>query len=194
MRACDRPGAAAAAAGGVRSAKPNRPAAAAAARRRPAGGIAAPLFLLPRRLDPALDELPGAALALVDQGLAEEEDGEIRIARSYRQTEAGDERLRVGTVDAFQGKEFDVVFLSIVRANDVIVSAQKEGDERERLLNGKYGHLRLANRLNVAMSRQRKLLVAVGDQRMAEGPESEEGVPALTAFLKLCREEMAHGR
>ena len=132
--------------------------------------------------------------ALVDQGLAEEEDGEIRIARSYRQTEAGDERLRVGTVDAFQGKEFDVVFLSIVRANDVIVSAQKEGDERERLLNGKYGHLRLANRLNVAMSRQRKLLVAVGDQRMAEGPESEEGVPALTAFLKLCREEMANGR
>jgi hypothetical protein len=132
--------------------------------------------------------------ALADQGLAEEEDGEIRIARSYRQTEAGDERLRVGTVDAFQGKEFDVVFLSIVRANDVVVSDQKEGDERERLLNGKYGHLRLANRLNVAMSRQRKLLVAVGDQRMAEGPESEEGVPALTAFLKLCREEMAHGR
>lgn len=132
--------------------------------------------------------------ALVDQGLAEEDDGEIRITRSYRQTEAGDERLRVGTVDAFQGKEFDVVFLSIVRANDVVVSDQKEGDERERLLNGKYGHLRLANRLNVAMSRQRKLLVAVGDQRMAEGPESEEGVPALTAFLKLCREEMAHGR
>jgi len=132
--------------------------------------------------------------AFVDQGLAEEEDGEIRIARSYRQTESGDERLRVGTVDAFQGKEFDVVFLSIVRANDVVVSDQKEGDERERLLNGKYGHLRLANRLNVAMSRQRKLLVAVGDKGMAEGPESEEAVPALTAFLKLCREEMANGR
>jgi hypothetical protein len=132
--------------------------------------------------------------ALVDQGLAEEEDGEIRIARSYRQTESGDERLRVGTVDGFQGKEFDVVFLSIVRANDAVVSDQKEGNERERLLNGKYGHLRLANRLNVAMSRQRKLLIAVGDKRMAEGPESEEAVPALTAFLKLCREELASGR
>jgi hypothetical protein len=132
--------------------------------------------------------------ALVDQGLAEEEDGEIRIARSYRQTESGDERLRVGTVDGFQGKEFDVVFLSIVRANDAVVSNQKEGNERERLLNGKYGHLRLANRLNVAMSRQRKLLIAVGDKRMAEGPESEEAVPALTAFLKLCREELANGR
>ena len=132
--------------------------------------------------------------ALVDEGLAEEDDGEIRISRSYRQTESGDERLRVGTVDAFQGKEFDVVFLSIVRANDVVVSDQKEGDERERLLNGKYGHLRLANRLNVAMSRQRKLLVAVGDKRMAEDHVSEEAVPALTAFLKLCREEMANGR
>ena len=132
--------------------------------------------------------------SLVDQGLAEEEDGEIRIARSYRQTESGDERLRVGTVDAFQGKEFDVVFLSIVRANDAVVSDQKEGDERERLLNGKFGHLRLANRMNVAMSRQRKLLVAVGDKRMAEGPESEEAVPALAEFLKLCRKEMANGR
>lgn len=132
--------------------------------------------------------------AFVDQGLAEEEDGEIRIARSYRQTESGDERLRVGTVDAFQGKEFDVVFLSIVRANDAVVSDQKEGNERERLLNGKYGHLRLANRLNVAMSRQRKLLVAVGDKRMAEGAESEEAVPALAQFRKLCREEMVNGR
>lgn len=131
--------------------------------------------------------------SLADEGLAEEEDGEIRIARSYRQTESGDERLRVGTVDAFQGKEFDVVFLSVVRANDVVIPDQKEGEDRERLLNSKYGHLRLANRLNVAMSRQRKLLVAVGDKRMAEGSEPEEGVPALAAFLKLCREEMAHG-
>jgi hypothetical protein len=132
--------------------------------------------------------------ALVDQGLAEEEDGEIQISRSYRQTESGDERLRVGTVDGFQGKEFDVVFLSIVRANDVVVPDQKEEKERERLLNGKYGHLRLANRLNVAMSRQRKLLVAVGDKRMVEGSLSEEAVPALTAFLKLCRKEHANGR
>lgn len=131
--------------------------------------------------------------AFLDHGLAVEEDGEIRIARPYRQTQAGDERLRVGTVDAFQGKEFDVVFLSIVRANDAVVPDHKEGVERERLLNGKYGHLRLANRLNVAMSRQRKLLIAVGDQRMAQGPESEEAVPALSAFQKLCKEEMANG-
>jgi len=132
--------------------------------------------------------------AMTNEGLAEEEDGEIRIARSYRQTESGDERLRVGTVDAFQGKEFDVVFLSIVRANDVVIPDQKRGEERERFLNSKYGHLRLANRMNVAMSRQRRLLVAVGAKYMAEGPEAEEGIPALAAFLMLCKEQMEHGR
>ena len=131
--------------------------------------------------------------ALADEGLAEKEEGEIRIARTYRRTESGEERLRVGTVDAFQGKEFDVVFLSIVRANAIMVPEQKEGQDRERFLNRKYGHLRLENRLNVAMSRQRKLLVAVGDKRMADSRESEEGVPALAAFLRLCREEVRHG-
>lgn len=132
--------------------------------------------------------------ALVVEGVAaeEEEDGGIQITRTYRLTESGDERLRVGTVDSFQGKEFDVVFLSIVRANDSLVSNQKEESERERLLNRKYGHLRVSNRLNVAMSRQRKLLIAVGDKRMAEGSESAEAVPALTAFLALCREGAAN--
>jgi superfamily I DNA and/or RNA helicase len=42
-----------------------------------------------------------------------------KIAEPYRIIETGknkgDERLRIGTVDAFQGKEFDVVFVSLVR-------------------------------------------------------------------------------
>ena len=42
--------------------------------------------------------------ALVNQGIAEEEDGDIKIMKDYRQTSLGEERLRVGTVDAFQGK------------------------------------------------------------------------------------------
>ena len=132
--------------------------------------------------------------SFVDQGLADQDEGEFRIARQYRQTDSGDERLRVGTVDAFQGKEFDLVFLSIVRANDKVVSDQIDGLERDRLLTGKYGHLRLANRLNVAMSRQRKLLVAVGERGMAEGGEAEEAIPALAEFLKLCRKEASNVR
>ena len=127
--------------------------------------------------------------ALVNQGIAEEEDGDIKIMKDYRQTSLGEERLRVGTVDAFQGKEFDVVLLSIVRSNDRQISSSLSADLREKYLNAKYGHLRLSNRMNVAMSRQRKLLIAVGDQRMAQGAEAEEAVPSLAAFLTLCSRE-----
>lgn len=126
---------------------------------------------------------------MVSHGLAEEDDGEIRIAKAYRQTAAGEERLRVGTVDAFQGKEFDVVLLSVVRSNDKKISPALGAEDREKYWNSKYGHLRLSNRLNVAMSRQRKLLIAVGDQGMADSGEALMAVPGLAAFLALCRRE-----
>ena len=122
-----------------------------------------------------------------DVGLTEREDGELRISRQFRETNSGEERLRVGTVDAFQGKEFDVVLLSVVRSNQRGIPSGLSAEERDPLLNAKYGHLRLANRMNVAMSRQRMLLIAVGDSHMASGKEAEEAVPALTAFLVLCR-------
>lgn len=53
-------------------------------------------------------------------------------------------------------------------------------------LTRKFGHLRLPNRMNVAMSRQKKLLVVVGCRSMIEAPGLGNGVSALTAFLKLC--------
>jgi len=62
------------------------------------------------------------------------------------------ERIRVGTVDAFQGKEFDVVFLSMTRSNDLPITDN-------RSLRRKFGHLMLENRLCVAMSRQQRLLI-----------------------------------
>lgn len=125
-------------------------------------------------------------------GLTEREDGELRITRQFRETVSGEERLRVGTVDAFQGKEFDVVLLSVVRSNQRVIPSHLSAEEKDPLLNAKYGHLRLANRMNVAMSRQRKLLIAVGDSHMASGKEAEEAVPALAAFLALCRGDQ-HG-
>ena len=53
-------------------------------------------------------------------GLAEKlHDGSFRVADAWRETRGLDghlkERIRVGTVDAFQGKEFDIVFLSMTR-------------------------------------------------------------------------------
>ena len=110
-------------------------------------------------------------------------------------------RLHVGTVDAFQGKEFDVVVLSVVRCNTLPLAASSlsegctpdETEQRrsaqERVWSRKYGHLRTANRLNVAMSRQRRLLIAVGDRAMFEGEAAREAVPEMCALLDFCDAE-----
>ncbi len=107
-------------------------------------------------------------------------------------TYSQEERLRVGSVDAFQGKEFDVVLLSSVRTYKAARPTQGGGPEsREVQLNRQFGFLRLPNRMNVAMSRQRQMLICVGDANLATNSDAEEAVPALAAFHKLCGGE--HG-
>ncbi|WLH81777.1 AAA domain-containing protein [Pseudomonas sp. FP2335] len=98
-----------------------------------------------------------------------------------------DKRLRIGTVDSFQGMEFDVVFLSTVRT--VPQSWKPATDDREKQAQLLFGHLCLYNRLNVSMSRQKKLLVVVGDPRLLEGDLAAEFIPGLVDFHKLCREQ-----
>ncbi|RKH44291.1 AAA family ATPase [Corallococcus sicarius] len=124
--------------------------------------------------------------ALVTQGIAEQTGSEgWRIAERWQRTDdhRGQrvERLRVGTVDAFQGKEFDVVFLSVTRSNEL----PGETDDQQRR---KYGHLLLDNRLCVAMSRQHRLLVSVGDKEFIRAAEP---LLPLREFLTLC--EGPHG-
>lgn len=108
-----------------------------------------------------------------------------RVRDQWARTPDGRKRLRVGTVDSFQGKEFDVVLLSLTRSNRIAVT--DEATRRRR-----YGFLLLENRLCVAMSRQRCLLILVGDMDMAQGEEAQQSIPALAAFAKLC-EEGVHG-
>lgn len=126
---------------------------------------------------------------LEKNGFAErDENGQPAIAAAYRQTRDSvsgklKERLRVGTVDAFQGKEFDVVLLSMVRSNDLPVT------EDLKSLRRKYGHLMLENRLCVGMSRQQRLLIVCGDAGMLEGEKAQEAVPGLIAFNRLCSEK-----
>src|SRR5262249_35764109 len=108
-----------------------------------------------------VDELVTAMQA---EGLVEQrEGGERIIATAYRERSdtrgRRGERLRVGTVDAFQGKEFDVVLLSMTRSNSIVPNG-------EHAVRSKWGHLALENRLCVAMSRQRCLLIVVGDSEM----------------------------
>ncbi|MBW8455861.1 MAG: AAA family ATPase [Pseudomonas sp.] len=103
-------------------------------------------------------------------------------------SESMEERLRVGSVDAFQGKEFDVVLLSCVRTYTPAKPLHNADDnaEREKQLNRQFGFLRLPNRMNVAMSRQRQMLICVGDAALATAPEASEAIPALAAFHQMC--------
>lgn len=98
-----------------------------------------------------------------------------------------DKKLRVGTVDSFQGMEFDVVFLSMVRT--MPQNWRPEDDDREKQARGLFGHLCLYNRLNVSMSRQKKLLVVVGDAGSLQNQLAADFVPGLVDFLHLCRSE-----
>jgi hypothetical protein len=103
-------------------------------------------------------------------------------------------RLRVGTVDAFQGMEFDVVLLSVTRSSQV---PRPLGGPAEAVR--RYGHLLSDSRMCVAMSRQRRLLIAVGDAAMAErsatpqmpGNPGRSVAEGIVAFREFC--EGVHG-
>ncbi len=120
------------------------------------------------------------------------------IRKQLRNIADDDKKLRVGTVDSFQGMEFDVVFLSMVRTmpsresieackRRVISKGETWTDTKEAQFC--FGHLCLYNRLNVSMSRQKKLLVVVGDAGALQNQLAEDFVPGLVDFLQLCRHE-----
>ncbi len=93
--------------------------------------------------------------------------------RRLEQELKGYANLEIGTVDSFQGKEFDVVFLSSVRTH------YTEG----------FGFLKDSPRLCVALSRQKRALIVVGDREKFETPEAKDKVSGLFEFLQLCKKE-----
>ncbi|WP_316739088.1 AAA domain-containing protein [Streptomyces sp. MK7] len=131
-------------------------------------------------------------LELERQGLA------VRSGREYRPVEAllrddrNNERVRlqVGTVDAFQGKEFDVAFLSVTRSRpvpeDVEQKRHTQPDSYAAWVRETYGHLVLRNRMCVAMSRQQRLLVVVGDDQLFEPSVAPDEVEPLMDFRRMC--------
>jgi len=129
--------------------------------------------------------------ALERYGITERRDGGgWGIAEPYRflpndgRHTTPEEKLRIGTVDSFQGKEFDVVFLSMVRSGGAPRSVPPE-----RLSTALFGHLTSVNRLCVSMSRQKRLLVVAGDAGLLAHPVAEQAVPALCAYLRLCQDK-----
>lgn len=101
-------------------------------------------------------------------------DGSFEITLPYRKTNDGREKLRIGSVDSFQGKEFDIVILSTVRSNNI--SRTHENYKKV------FGFLTLENRLNVAFSRSQKLLIVVGDGEMLSDDFAKTYVEGLHEF------------
>lgn len=73
-------------------------------------------------------------------------DAQVRLLRELLDPELR-QGLEVGTVDGFQGREKEAILVDLVRSND----------------DGQIGFLADARRLNVALTRARRLLLIVGD-------------------------------
>ena len=110
------------------------------------------------------------------------------LIKKYLHGTYDERKLKIGTVDSFQGMEFDVVFLSMVRTLPIHYTSNKE-DSREIQARRLFGHLCLYNRLNVSMSRQKRLLVVVGDSSLLNGDLPKDFIPGLVDFHKLCLKE-----
>lgn len=117
-------------------------------------------------------------------------------------------RIRVGTVDEFQGMEFDVIFLSVVRSianfkqedlDKLLQATDKEKPEIIDELRMKYYGFLNDHRLCVALSRQKKLLIIVGDSAMFAGLKAKsfasQCVGAMLNLYELCKKEgsVVHG-
>ncbi|GAM10463.1 putative protein [Geobacter sp. OR-1] len=129
--------------------------------------------------------------ALQQYGITERaQDGTWQISQEYRFLENGEERLRIGTVDAFQGMEFDIVFLSMVRSQNIkaLPPHIRNEEDYKKKQQKIFGHLMSENRLCVSMSRQKKVLAIVGDGVLINTQIAADAVPALKNFYDLCHE------
>lgn len=112
-------------------------------------------------------------------------DGEFEIAPNFLETNDHREKLRIGSVDSFQGKEFDIVILSTVRSNDL---DRVDGNERSV-----FGFLTLFNRLNVAFSRAQRMVIVVGDGGMFRDEYAKTYVEGLYEFCTVFSKDEKYG-
>ena len=88
------------------------------------------------------------------------------------------DRLKIDTVDAFQGLECDIVILSMVRSNPY-----------NKFKKGSFGFLKDERHLCVALSRQKRCLIVVGNgSGMLETENAQSSVRALVNYYKKCKE------
>lgn len=137
-----------------------------------------------------------SSLGICTQKLQINEDYQYTLSDEKKNIK---ERLRIGTVDAFQGMEFDVVILCTVRTatEDRIRNAysemQKDAEEGLRKQQGLFGFLMSKNRLCVSMSRQKKVLVVIGDKNLFTSNIAESTVPELNHYITMCENNIDFG-
>lgn len=94
----------------------------------------------------AQDDLKGLSIGIIAPYKAQVEVLKRLVNQSEKLAYCR-EHIHINSVDAFQGQERDVIYISLVRSNS----------------NGEIGFLREYRRLNVAMTRARERLLLVGD-------------------------------
>ncbi len=104
------------------------------------------------QIDDELGELKTKKETAIIAGYRGQRDLLTRLYESDYKARFHNMTIEINTVDAFQGRETDIVFYSVVRSND----------------DGNLGFLKDVRRLNVAFSRARELLVVVGDHLCAQ--------------------------
>jgi len=107
----------------------------------------------------------GAICMYKDQvRLVEENMSKVPICRAALK----EGQLEIGSVDSFQGRECDIIFLSIVRSN------------RENSA----GFLKVSNRINVAISRARQHLLIIGNSRIATSQASDSAIGKVYDYIQ----------
>ena len=121
---------------------------------------------------------------LDELGVGVYSDGLFTLDKKYQDDsiKAGEEKLKIDTVDAFQGLECDFAYLSITRTG-----RRNLRDEWKNKSIAKFGFLTSQNRLCVALSRQRKCLILVGDNRITRVEEAKENIGAICNFYQECK-------
>lgn len=92
--------------------------------------------------------------------------GQVQLLRDY----IGSKKVELGTVDGFQGREKEIIVLSLVRSNSI----------------GSVGFLREIRRLNVAVTRARRLLVVVMNCSCLGSSRVAQSTPLLANFVNFC--------
>ena len=93
--------------------------------------------------------------------------------------------IRLNTVDKFQGMERNIVIVSTVRSD-------KRDDGNQKIVpNNDYGFAESAERLNVALSRAKRLLIVIGNKEFFYKAKSSDGKPLYKNAIDSIRK---HGR